>query len=470
MLPHWTEPFAGRPASHTGTSIFDQSQPNTPEQERNGARRTVVSHIGTIVAARIQDDRAPPSANAQLRPGWGRAKVMAMIGVVLVLLERPEAAPAALAAADRLAGFLGGARIDVLVVRLPPEATILPSEEVLTRENAARIRGREMERAAALKAIFDPWAVRVQRQDVSVKWCELEGPLEEVVMDRGRRADVGSCCGSRSAATACRPSGRSMSRCSKPTGLLRIVPRGLAAPFGHRVAIAWRDDPHATRAVLSAPALPHPAGAGSSCLQASGRVRRGRPSRRSSPSTVSGPSCRCCRSAPGTSGQAPGQGAPAWCRSSRHGRLCPQPAARDDLRGRDPLHAGPCGSAGPAAALTACGEPPGSRPTTGHARRAEGQNGVVRLQRNHRPAMAVRTALRCAATPPVSAAAKSMMPALAAGGGAAPAQAGRNRRENTGMITLAGAATSCSGEASTRSFPSRTPPAAVRIPPSAPSP
>jgi nucleotide-binding universal stress UspA family protein len=176
---------------------------------------------------------------------------IAMPGVILALLERPDAAPRLLAASEQLAALAGGARIDVLVVRMPPEATILPSEEVLTARQATRIKDREVERAAALRAAFDHWAARTLGEGLSVNWRDMEGLVDTVVREWGTRADI---------IVLRRPEDRDRlpSQQEIHTALfgtdrpVLVVPPGPPAPFGRKVAIAWREDRPATRAVLSA--------------------------------------------------------------------------------------------------------------------------------------------------------------------------------------------------------------------------
>ena len=70
-----------------------------------------------------------------------------MSNVILALLTRPETAPATLAGAGRLSVLLGGARIEAMVMRIPPISTIMVTEEVLTKEQEKKIRDHEVERA-----------------------------------------------------------------------------------------------------------------------------------------------------------------------------------------------------------------------------------------------------------------------------------------------------------------------------------
>ena len=155
-----------------------------------------------------------------------------------------------LAASERLAELMGGARVDVLVVRVPPEATILPSEEVLTVRRETRIREQEHARAAALRSAFDHWAERTRSEGLSVKWRDVEGLVDAELRERGRRADI---------IVLRRPAARDHLPAQQEilTALFQtdrpvlVVPPGPPVAFGRRVAIAWRDDRPAARAVLS---------------------------------------------------------------------------------------------------------------------------------------------------------------------------------------------------------------------------
>jgi nucleotide-binding universal stress UspA family protein len=183
--------------------------------------------------------------------GGRRWEVAAMSGVILTLLERPDASRGMLAASERLADLMGGARIDVLVVRMPPEATILPSEEVLTKRQITLVKAREEARATALRGEFDVWAARARGEGLSANWCDLEGLVDAAIKEWGARADV---------IVLRRPTDNDRHPAQQEiyTALFEtdrpilVVPPGPPIPFGRRIAIAWRDDRQATRAVLSA--------------------------------------------------------------------------------------------------------------------------------------------------------------------------------------------------------------------------
>jgi nucleotide-binding universal stress UspA family protein len=167
------------------------------------------------------------------------------------MLDHQAAANGLLAAAVCLAELVDGAHINVLVARVPPASTIMPTEEVLTRDTETRLRAQEAARAAALRAIFDAWNAAAGRPDGTTEWFECEAVAHGLIAERGRRADV---------IVVERPERHDHGTTwqALPAALFEtdrpvlVVPPGPPATFGRRVAIAWRDDPHATRAVLSA--------------------------------------------------------------------------------------------------------------------------------------------------------------------------------------------------------------------------
>jgi nucleotide-binding universal stress UspA family protein len=167
------------------------------------------------------------------------------------MLDHPKAANGVLAAAACLAALAGGAHINVLAARVPPLSTIMPTEEVMTRGKEARLRAQERARAASLKAIYDAWNASARRPDGATEWFECEVVANALIAEWGRRAD---------AIVVERPDrhARGMTSQALSAALFEtdrpvlVVPSALTTTFGRRIAIAWRDDPHATRAVLSA--------------------------------------------------------------------------------------------------------------------------------------------------------------------------------------------------------------------------
>ncbi|CAH2601072.1 Universal stress protein [Rhodovastum atsumiense] len=181
-----------------------------------------------------------------------------MCDVILAVIERPETARQTLDGARRLADLMQSARINVLAPRLPPEATILPTEEVLTAHKAEQIRAREQARIVALRPVFDEWRQTAQDAQVTVDWADIEGPADLLTAEWGRRADI---------VVLDRPIRRE-GRSDPPVVQAALfdtdrpvlmMPPGPVAGLGRCVAIAWRDDPRAIRAVLAARRLLAPA-------------------------------------------------------------------------------------------------------------------------------------------------------------------------------------------------------------------
>jgi len=171
-----------------------------------------------------------------------------MPGMILAILDRPEATPTLLAHASRLADLLGSAVVHALIIRVPPRATILPSEEVLTRRQEDRVRAHEQTRAIALTDAFREW---MRNAVHTAHLADVEGDASELVATRGSAADflvIGQSvprqydAGWQSIQTA-------LFKTDRP---VLVVPPIASDRFGRRVALAWRDDNRTIRAVLAA--------------------------------------------------------------------------------------------------------------------------------------------------------------------------------------------------------------------------
>jgi len=169
-----------------------------------------------------------------------------MTDVILAVVEHPEAVPRTLAAAATLAALVGDARVNVIAIRSPPEAEIVPGEEVLTRPHAERLIERERARVAALRVEFDRFPGAE-----AFEWIDVEGLIEPVIEDWGGRADIivmplpasEDTVADRAALHA------ALFRSDRP---VLLVPPRWHGSFGRRVAIAWRDDRRTIKALIPA--------------------------------------------------------------------------------------------------------------------------------------------------------------------------------------------------------------------------
>jgi len=172
-----------------------------------------------------------------------------MPGVILAVLDHPAAAQALLTAARRLAQLAGATRINALVVRAPPETMVSPSEEVLTEQREAHLRAAEASRVGKVRAVFDAWSSEVP-STIKVEWLDIDGIAELLVEERGRRADyiVVEQPSRHDYGISWHALRAALFATDRP---VLLVPHHHAAEFGRRIAIAWRNDERATKAVLT---------------------------------------------------------------------------------------------------------------------------------------------------------------------------------------------------------------------------
>ncbi len=170
-----------------------------------------------------------------------------MPGVILVVLDHPEATSGLLTAASCLADLTGGAVIRALIVRTPPQASVT-SEEVLTKQRENQIRALEQERAAAITVAFEDWS----RGSISTaRLSDIEAVAADAVAERGPNSDfvVIEQPLRRHYATSTQAISSALFRTDRP---VLVVPPRCTIDFGRRMAIAWRDDERTIRAVLAA--------------------------------------------------------------------------------------------------------------------------------------------------------------------------------------------------------------------------
>jgi nucleotide-binding universal stress UspA family protein len=187
-----------------------------------------------------------------LRLWTGRCRVeTAMSDVILVVLERPEAAARLLCAAECLAMLTGGARINALAIRTPPGYAALAADANLPGSLLDRLEADEDQRVSALKTSFDEWVAGTTEAPFTTRWSSVEGLADPIVEREGRGTDF---------VVVARPAtgDQESTRQAFRAALFRterpvlVVPPGWATAFGKRVAIAWRDDARAPKAVLPA--------------------------------------------------------------------------------------------------------------------------------------------------------------------------------------------------------------------------
>lgn len=173
-----------------------------------------------------------------------------MASVILVVLDHPGAAKALLTAARQLAENNGATRINALAVRAPPETMVSPSEEVLTEQREAKLRAEEADRVATVRQAFDAWVADMPAA-IRVEWIDIDGIAELLVEERGGRADyiVLEQPSRQDYGISWHALRAALFATNRP---VLLVPDHYVGAFGRRIAIAWRNDARATKAVLTA--------------------------------------------------------------------------------------------------------------------------------------------------------------------------------------------------------------------------
>lgn len=182
------------------------------------------------------------------RPQIGGERAMG--GVVLAVLDRAESVGAVFSGAAHLLSLRGGGTVQALAVRTPPVAGLMAPDQALTHAEEARLRAAEEAWASAVRAAAGSWLSRLDKKAVALRLIESEGDIAHFVAEHGRRSDATVVSGS------AREPGKgrdalhaALFDTSRP---VLLVPPQSKAGFGRVVAVAWKDDVRAPKAVLAA--------------------------------------------------------------------------------------------------------------------------------------------------------------------------------------------------------------------------
>jgi nucleotide-binding universal stress UspA family protein len=173
-----------------------------------------------------------------------------MSHTVLAILAEAAGALDCLDAAREAAAALLSVRLSVLHVRVDPDSTIVPSEEILTPRQRETLLLEAARDAAALHALFVEWRSR-QPAGLVAEWHDVMGPVALQVTRHGRAASLIVM-----AAPGPHPRGHAREAfyaalfdTQRP--LLRM-PLGVGARTPRRIVIGWKDSAVCRRAVTAA--------------------------------------------------------------------------------------------------------------------------------------------------------------------------------------------------------------------------
>jgi protein CrcB len=188
------------------------------------------------------------------------AKGRAVGGVILAVLDRPETVPGVLSSAARLLSVGTGGTISALAVRTPPPvAELMAADQALTHAAESRHRASEEAWAGTVRLAALEWEAKAKPKGITVRFIETEGDIGHIMCEHGRRSDAAV------VAASARTPGKARNALhaaifDTSRAVLVAPPEGTGA-FGRVVAVAWKDDQRAPKAVLAAMPILRKAGA-----------------------------------------------------------------------------------------------------------------------------------------------------------------------------------------------------------------
>ena len=173
-----------------------------------------------------------------------------MSGTILAILVTMAGTEWCLDAARQAAAALPGARLLALHVRLDPDSTIIPSEEILTPRQRRALALQAESEAAALHAAFADWRAQ-QQPEPPTEWREVTGTVTDQVTRLGSTAALIVM-----AAPAPHARGRALEALHAALfgthRLLLLVPQHGPARPPRRIAIGWKDSAVCRAAITEA--------------------------------------------------------------------------------------------------------------------------------------------------------------------------------------------------------------------------
>lgn len=182
------------------------------------------------------------------------AKIQASSGetteaTILAVIDRVDSVDRVLNGAAMLLAFNGSGRISVLAVRTPPVAELMIADQALTSTEETRLRNAQSAWAGEAKTAATQWEAHANAKTIATDWIDIEGDIGNLVSRYGRGSNaivIGN-------APRSTRSGNALHAALFNTGRpVLVVPDRSAVTFGVVVAIAWRDDNSARKALLAA--------------------------------------------------------------------------------------------------------------------------------------------------------------------------------------------------------------------------
>jgi protein CrcB len=236
-----------------GFTTFSSFSLQTLDLAKDGKLGAAFANIAIsvilCVAAVTAGFASAQAINSSARPPK-EADGKAMGGVVLAVLDRPATVSAVLSAAARLLTIGGGGTIHALAVRTPPVSELMAPDQVLTHAEEAQFRAAQSAWAAEVRAKTLQWEAEGPRPNIGTRFIEVEGDIVHLAAEYGRRYD--SAVVAANARQPGKPRDALHAAIFDTSRAVLVTPPESAGAFGRVVAVAWKDDSRAPKAVRSA--------------------------------------------------------------------------------------------------------------------------------------------------------------------------------------------------------------------------
>jgi protein CrcB len=236
-----------------GFTTFSSFSLQTLDLARDGKPGAALANIALsvilcllAVTAGFASAEAINRAAPQPQAAGARAKG----GVVLAILDSPQTASGVLASAARLLSIGGGGTVQALAVRTPPVAELMFGDQALTHAEEARLRAAEEAWAGEVRAATERWEAEARPKAVAARFIDTEGDIAHLAGEYGRRADIAVVAGSAKLPGKARDALHAA--IFDTSRAVLVAPPESKGEFGRVVAVAWKDDVRAPKAVFAA--------------------------------------------------------------------------------------------------------------------------------------------------------------------------------------------------------------------------
>jgi protein CrcB len=236
-----------------GFTTFSSFSLQTLDLVRDGKPSAALANIALSLILCLFAVTAGYASAGAVNRGAPQAEALGVTangGVILAVLDQPGNAASVLSNAARLLSFWGGKpTLEALAVRTPPVAELMAPDQAMTHAREAGFRASEGAWAADVRSMTRRWEEQARPKAGAVKFIETEGDIAHLVGELGRISSAVVLGGAREPGRTRDALHAALFDTSRP---VLITPPGSRGEFGRVVAVAWKDDARAPRAVLDA--------------------------------------------------------------------------------------------------------------------------------------------------------------------------------------------------------------------------